>query len=183
MGFATAAAIIASQALISGSFSITRQAVQLGLAPRLDVEHTSAHEMGQIYVPQVNWALMVATVLIVIGFGSSGAVAAAYGIAVTLTKIITVLLLYIVMTERSHWPKPGAIRVTVLFLTIDAAFLGANALKILDGGWVTLAVAWALFTVMTTWRTAAVFWRSDSHELSFDRNRQRRASHAFQYPT
>ena len=109
VGVATAAAIIASQALISGSFSITRQAVQLGLAPRLDVEHTSAHEMGQIYVPQVNWALMVATVLIVIGFGSSGAVASAYGIAVTLTMIITVLLLYTVMTERWRWPKPGAI--------------------------------------------------------------------------
>jgi KUP system potassium uptake protein len=153
VGIATAAAIIASQALISGSFSITRQAVQLGLAPRLDVEHTSAHEMGQIYVPQVNWALMVSTVLIVIGFGSSGAVAAAYGIAVTLTMIITVLLLYIVMTERWHWPKPAAILVMLLFLAIDTAFFGANALKILDGGWVTLAVAWALFTVMTTWRT------------------------------
>jgi KUP system potassium uptake protein len=153
VGIATAAAIIASQALISGSFSITRQAVQLGLAPRVDVEHTSAHEMGQIYVPQVNWALMVATVLIVIGFGSSGAVAAAYGIAVTLTMIITVLLLYIVMTEQWHWPKPGAMLVMFLFLAIDAAFFGANALKILDGGWVTLAVAWALFTVMTTWRT------------------------------
>ena len=153
VGIATAAAIIASQALISGSFSITRQAVQLGLAPRLDVEHTSAREMGQIYVPQVNWALMVATVLIVIGFGSSGAVASAYGIAVTLTMIITVLLLYIVMTERWRWPKAGAILVMLLFLSIDVAFFGANALKILDGGWVTLAVAWALFTLMTTWRT------------------------------
>jgi KUP system potassium uptake protein len=153
VGISTAAAIIASQALISGSFSITRQAVQLGLAPRLDVEHTSAHEMGQIYVPQVNWALMAATVLIVIGFGSSGAVAAAYGIAVTLTMIITVLLLYIVATERWHWPKAGALPVMLLFLTIDVAFFGANSLKILDGGWVTLAVAAVLFTVMTTWRT------------------------------
>src|SRR6185436_10453415 len=90
---ATAAAIIASQALISGAFSITRQAIQLGLVPRLDVEHTSAREMGQIYVPQVNWALMFATLVIVIGFGSSTALAAAYGIAVTLTMIITVLLL------------------------------------------------------------------------------------------
>jgi KUP system potassium uptake protein len=153
VGIATAAAIIASQALISGSFSITRQAVQLGLAPRLDIEHTSAHEMGQIYVPQVNWALMVATVLIVIGFRSSGAIAAAYGIAVTLTMIITVLLLYIVMTERWHWPKAGAAALMVLFLIIDVAFFGANALKILQGGWVTLAVAWVLFTVMTTWRT------------------------------
>jgi KUP system potassium uptake protein len=150
---ATAAAIIASQALISGSFSITRQAIQLGLAPRLEVQHTSAHEMGQIYVPQVNWALMFSTVLIVIGFGSSSALAAAYGIAVTLTMLITVLLLYVVMTERWRWPKPAALGVVVFFLTIDLAFFGANALKILQGGWVTLAVALLLFTLMTTWKT------------------------------
>jgi KUP system potassium uptake protein len=153
VALATAAAIIASQALISGSFSITRQAIQLGLAPRLDVEHTSAREMGQIYVPQVNWALMFATLLIVIGFGSSGAVAAAYGIAVTLTMVITVLLLYVVMTERWQWPKPAALAVMALFLTIDLAFFGANALKLMQGGWVTLAVALLLFTVMTTWKT------------------------------
>jgi KUP system potassium uptake protein len=150
---ATAAAVIASQALISGSFSITRQAIQLGLAPRLEVEHTSAHEMGQIYVPQVNWALMCATVLIVIGFGSSTALASAYGIAVTLTMVITVLLLYVVMTERWRWPKPAAIALTALFLSIDLAFFGANALKVLQGGWVTLAVALLLFTLMTTWKT------------------------------
>jgi KUP system potassium uptake protein len=153
VGIATAAAIIASQALISGSFSITRQAIQLGLAPRLDVEHTSAREIGQIYVPQVNWALMLATVLLVIGFGSSGAMAAAYGIAVTLTMIITVLLLYTVMTERWHWPKAAAVAVMLLFLAIDVAFFGANALKIMQGGWVTLVVALILFTFMTTWRT------------------------------
>jgi KUP system potassium uptake protein len=150
---ATAAAIIASQALISGSFSITRQAVQLGLAPRLDVEHTSAHEMGQVYVPRVNWALMVATVLIVIGFGSSSAIAAAYGIAVTLTMIITVLLLYIVMTEQWKWPVPIAALIMGIFLTIDLAFFGANALKVRDGGWLPLAVAIVIFTLMTTWRT------------------------------
>ena len=153
VGIATAAAIIASQALISGSFSITRQAIQLGLVPRLDVEHTSPREIGQIYVPQVNWALMAATILIVVGFGSSGAVAAAYGIAVTLTMVITVLLLYIIMTERWSWPVPVAVAVTAGFLIIDLAFLGANALKVLQGGWVTLAVAWALFTLMTTWKT------------------------------
>ncbi len=150
---ATAAAIIASQALISGSFSITRQAIQLGLAPRLDVEHTSEREMGQIYVPQVNWALMFATLAIVVGFGSSSAVAAAYGIAVTLTMVITVLLLYVVMTERWQWPKPAALVVLVVFLTIDLAFFGANALKLLQGGWVTLVVALGIFTLMTTWKT------------------------------
>jgi KUP system potassium uptake protein len=153
VGIATAAAIIASQALISGSFSITRQAMQLGLAPRLDVEHTSAHAIGQIYVPQVNWALMIATVIIVIGFGSSSALAAAYGIAVTLTMVITVLLLYVVMTERWHWKKPAAMAVMGVFLVIDLAFFGANALKLFQGGWVTLVVAIALFTLMTTWKT------------------------------
>jgi KUP system potassium uptake protein len=153
VGLSTAAAVIASQALISGSFSITRQAIQLGLAPRLDVEHTSAREMGQIYVPQVNWALMCSTVIIVIGFGSSTALAAAYGIAVTLTMVITVLLLYVVMTERWKWPTSAAVAVMAVFLTIDLAFLGANALKILQGGWVTLAVALGLFTLMTTWKT------------------------------
>jgi KUP system potassium uptake protein len=153
VGLATAAAVIASQALISGSFSITRQAIQLGLAPRLEVEHTSAREMGQIYVPQVNWALMFATLVIVIGFGSSTALAAAYGIAVTLTMVITVLLLYVVMTERWLWPKPLAAGVMGLFLIVDLAFFGANALKVLQGGWVTLAVALVLFTLMTTWKT------------------------------
>ncbi len=153
VGIATIAAIIASQALISGSFSITRQAMQLGLAPRLDIEQTSAHEIGQIYVPQVNWALMIATVLIVIGFGSSSGLASAYGIAVTLTMVITVMLLYVVMTERWRWPKPAAVVVMSLFLVIDLAFFGANALKVFQGGWVTLAVALTAFILMTTWRT------------------------------
>ena len=153
VGIATAAAVIASQALISGSFSLTRQAIQLGYAPRLDVEHTSAREMGQIYVPQVNWALMVATLAIVIGFGSSSAIAAAYGIAVTMTMVITVLLLYVVMTERWKWPKWVALSVTAIFLAIDMAFLGANLLKILQGGWLPLAIAAFIFTLMTTWKT------------------------------
>jgi len=153
VGIAACATIIASQALISGSFSITRQAVQLGLAPRLDVQHTSAREMGQVYVPRVNWALMVATVLIVIGFQSSGAMAAAYGIAVTLTMVITVLLLYVVMTERWKWPVPVAVLVMGTFLMIDLAFFGANLLKVLQGGWLPLVVAVFLFTLMTTWRT------------------------------
>jgi KUP system potassium uptake protein len=153
VGLSTAAAIIASQALISGAFSITRQAIQLGLIPRLDVEHTSASAMGQIYVPQVNWALMVATVLIVIGFGSSGALAAAYGIAVTMTMVIDELLLYVVITERWRWPRPVAIALTAGLLVIDLSFFSANALKVLQGGWVTLAVALFLFTLMTTWKT------------------------------
>ena len=150
---ATAAAIIASQALISGAFSLTQQAIQLGYSPRLDIQHTSHHEMGQVYVPQVNWALMVSTIVIVIGFGSSTALAAAYGIAVTLTMVITALLLHVVATERWGWPPALAYAVTGVFLTIDLAFFGANALKIAHGGWLPLVIGGLLFTLLTTWKT------------------------------
>ena len=153
VGIATAAAIIASQALISGAFSLTRQAIQLGYSPRLDIDHTSAVEMGQVYVPQVNWGLMVSTILIVIGFRSSSALAAAYGIAVTMTMVITALLLHVIATERWKWPLPLALAVTGIFLSIDLAFFGANALKIAHGGWLPLVIAAVLFTFMTTWKT------------------------------
>jgi KUP system potassium uptake protein len=153
VALATAAAIIASQALISGAFSLTRQAIQLGYAPRLDVEHTSAREMGQIYVPQVNWFLAACTILIVIGFRSSGALAAAYGIAVTMTMIITALLLHVVAVERWRWPRSLAFAMTATFLVIDLAFFGANALKVLQGGWLPIFIGAALFTLMTTWKT------------------------------
>ena len=153
VAIATAAAIIASQALISGAFSLTRQAIQLGYFPRLDVEHTSHQEVGQIYVPQINWMLAIATILIVIGFRSSGALAAAYGIAVTMTMVITVMLLHIVATERWKWPLPAALAMTATFLTIDGAFFAANVLKIREGGWLPLAIGLFLFTLMTTWKT------------------------------
>jgi KUP system potassium uptake protein len=153
VGLATAAAIIASQALISGAFSLTRQAIQLGYCPRLDIEHTSSHEIGQVYVPQVNWALMISTIAIVIGFGSSTALAAAYGIAVTLTMVVTAVLLHVVATERWRWPPSVAFAVTSVFLTIDLAFFGANALKIAHGGWLPLVIGALLFTLMTTWKT------------------------------
>jgi KUP system potassium uptake protein len=153
VALATAAAIIASQALISGAFSLTRQAIQLGYAPRLDIEHTSSQEVGQVYVPQVNWALMVSTIAIVIGFKSSTALAAAYGIAVTMTMVITAVLLHIVATERWGWPRPVVFGVTAAFLTIDLAFFGANALKIAHGGWLPLVIGGVLFTLMTTWKT------------------------------
>ena len=153
VALATAAAIIASQALISGAFSLTQQAIQLGYSPRLDIEHTSHHEIGQVYVPQVNWALMLSTLLIVVGFGSSTALAAAYGIAVTLTMVITAILLQVVATERWGWHPAVAIGVTSLFLVIDLAFFGANALKITHGGWLPLVIGWLLFTLMTTWKT------------------------------
>ncbi|HYI05206.1 MAG TPA: KUP/HAK/KT family potassium transporter, partial [Reyranella sp.] len=150
---ATMAAIIASQALISGAFSLTQQAIQLGYAPRLDVEHTSSSTMGQIYVPQVNWALAICTILIVLGFRSSGALASAYGVAVTMTMVITALLLFVVMRERWGWTLPMAVGVTAVFLLIDGAFLGANLLKVIDGGWLPIVVAAIGFTLMTTWKT------------------------------
>jgi KUP system potassium uptake protein len=153
VGLATAAAIIASQALISGAFSLTRQAVQLGYCPRLDIDHTSSHEIGQIYVPQVNWALMVCTVAIVIGFGSSSGLAAAYGIAVTLTMIVTAVLLHAVAIARWQWRPPLVFAITGLFLTIDVAFFGANALKIAQGGWLPLVIGAVIFTLMITWKT------------------------------
>jgi KUP system potassium uptake protein len=152
VGLATMAAIIASQALISGAFSLTRQAIQLGYSPRLDIDHTSSQEMGQVYVPQVNWALMVATIVIVIGFQSSGALAAAYGIAISMTMVITAILLHVVATERWKWPAPVAFMLTGTFLAIDVAFLGSNLLKFLHGGWLPIALAWFLFTLMTTWK-------------------------------
>jgi KUP system potassium uptake protein len=153
VALATAAAIIASQALISGAFSLSRQAIQLGYSPRLDIDHTSSKEIGQVYVPQVNWALMISTILIVIGFGSSSALAAAYGIAVTLTMVITAVLLYVVAAERWKWPYPLVVLGTGVFLSIDLAFLGANALKIMQGGWLPLFIGVTLFTLMTTWKT------------------------------
>jgi KUP system potassium uptake protein len=153
VGLATAAAIIASQALISGAFSLTRQAIQLGFCPRLDIAHTSSEEIGQVYVPQVNWALMISTIVIVIGFESSTALAAAYGIAVTLTMVITAVLLYVVAVDRWHWPPAVAALVTGGFLVIDLAFFSANVLKIAHGGWLPLVIGWAIFTLMTTWKT------------------------------
>jgi KUP system potassium uptake protein len=153
VALATLAAIIASQALISGAFSLTRQAIQLGYSPRLDIEHTSRYEMGQVYVPQVNRFLMLSTIAIVAGFGSSAALAAAYGIAVTLTMVITAVLLSVVAIERWHWPALLVLLVTGTFLTIDLAFLGANVLKITHGGWLPLVIAGLLFTLMTTWKT------------------------------
>jgi KUP system potassium uptake protein len=153
VAIASAAAVIASQALISGAFSLTRQAIQLGYFPRLDVEHTSHHEVGQIYVPQINVMLAISTILIVMGFRSSGALAAAYGIAVTMTMVITVILLHVIATERWKWPLPAAWAMTATFLTIDVAFFGANVLKIHEGGWLPLAIAAVLFTLMTTWKT------------------------------
>ncbi len=148
----TLAAVIASQALISGAFSLTMQAAQLGLLPRTQIKHTSASEFGQIYLPAVNSMLMIGCLWIVIGFRSSDALAAAYGIAVTATMAITTIIFYVVARERWHWSRWTASGVCGMFLVMDLAFLVANATKIPDGGWLPIVIGIAIFTVMTTWK-------------------------------
>jgi KUP system potassium uptake protein len=148
----TAATIIASQAVITGVFSLTMQAVQLGYWPRLEVRHTSPQEYGQIYVPPMNWLLMFGTVVLVVAFGSSSALAAAYGVAIVCTMLVTTILLYVVLPERWGWPPWLAALVVSVFLVAELAFFAANVVKIHEGGWVSLAVAALVYVVMTTWR-------------------------------
>jgi KUP system potassium uptake protein len=149
---ATLAAIVASQALISGAFSLTQQAVQLGFVPRVNILHTSEQEAGQIYIPEVNKALAVGCVLIVLGFRTASNLAAAYGIAVTGTMAITTLLFYVVARHRWQWPLWRAGALAALFLGVDLAFFGANVIKIEQGGWVPLAIGVGIFVLMTTWK-------------------------------
>lgn len=150
---ATAATIVASQAVISGSFSITSQAVQLGFSPRLSVSHTSAREMGQIYVPAINWVLMFSCIGLVIGFGSSSNLAAAYGFSVTTDMVITTFLFFFVLIDRFQWSSWKAFLLCGGFLVFDLAFFGANFAKILHGGWFPLLVALIVFSLMSTWKT------------------------------
>ncbi|MGN6515822.1 MAG: potassium transporter Kup [Rhizomicrobium sp.] len=149
---ATVATIIASQAVISGVFSISQQAVQLGQLPRMEVRHTSATEQGQIYVPRINALLGVGVVLIVLIFKSSDALASAYGIAVTGVMVISTFLVAVVAARKWHWPLPLVLAVFGVLGLIDLTFLCANTLKIVQGGWLPLAVAAAVFVVMDTWR-------------------------------
>jgi KUP system potassium uptake protein len=152
VALSTVATVIASQALISGAFSLARQALMLGYLPRVSVEHTSASHIGQIYVPTINWLLMLATLALVFGFKSSSALAAAYGVAVTLNMMITTLLAYVVARRKWKWGLPAAVAVTVIFLVPEATFASSNLAKIVDGGWFPLAVGGILFTIFTTWR-------------------------------
>jgi KUP system potassium uptake protein len=147
-----AAAVIASQAVITGAFSLTRQATMLGFWPRVEVQHTSAREIGQIYVPTINWMLMIATIALVLGFRTSSNLAAAYGIAVTTTMVITTLLAYVVARYQWGWGALPALALTAVFVTIDLGFFGANALKIAHGGWFPLLMGGAIFVLMTTWK-------------------------------
>jgi KUP system potassium uptake protein len=153
VGLATLATVIASQALISGVFSLTHQAIQLGFTPRMEVRHTSAAAHGQVYLPLVNWVLLAACVGLVWGFGSSANLAGAYGIAVTATMLITSILIGVFATEHWQWSRRKVVGVIGAFLLIDLAFLGGNLIKIPHGGWFTLVAAALVFYVMTTWRT------------------------------
>jgi KUP system potassium uptake protein len=148
---ATLAAITASQALISGAFSLTQQAVQLGYSPRVNIIHTSKTETGQIYIPEVNRGLMIMCVLVVLGFGSVDALGAAYGIALAITMTITTVLFYELTRSQWNWSLRKAGAFVAFFLIIDLAFMGANLLKLIRGGWVPIAVALAVFALMTTW--------------------------------
>ena len=149
----TLATVIASQAVISGAFSLTRQAVQLGYLPRVDIEHTSETESGQIYIPGLNRVLMIACIGLVIGFGSSSRLAAAYGVAVTTDMVFTTILFAVVARDRWRWSLPAVVAMAAAFLVVDLGFWGASLLKIPSGGWFPLLIAGAVFTVMTTWNS------------------------------
>jgi len=149
---ATAATIIASQAVISGAFSLTRQAVQLGYLPRIKIVHTSARHIGQIYVPSINWLIMASTIALVLGFGSSSKLAAAYGVAVTSTMLISTVLFYVIAREKWKWNKLGIGMFAAFFLIIDISFFLANLSKLLHGAWFPLVIGALFFIVMITWK-------------------------------
>jgi len=153
LALATAAAVIASQALISGAFSITQQSIQLGYCPRMSIIHTSETEHGQIYIPEVNRALMIGCLTVVVGFRSTSALGAAYGIAVTGSMAISTILFSTLARTSWNWSWARVIGLATLFLIVDLSFFGSNALKIVHGGWVPLAIAISVFTLMTTWNT------------------------------
>jgi KUP system potassium uptake protein len=149
---ATAAAIIASQAVISGAFSLTRAAIQMGYCPRLTIMHTSERAIGQIYIPFINWMLLAAIIGLVVGFRNSDNLAGAYGIAVTMAMLIDSILIFVVMRRLWNWPVPIAILIATPLLLIDLTFLASNALKIPEGGWFPLLIGGVVFTLLTTWK-------------------------------
>ena len=167
---ATLATVIASQAVITGAFSVSRQALQLGYLPRMHIQHTSESEQGQVYMPRVNWGLMIAVMALVIGFQSSGNLAAAYGIAVTGDMVITTLLAAVVFREIWRWSKLKTGLLIALFLVVDLAFFGANVLKIPDGGWVPLVIGVIIFVLMLTWKNGRtlVYGRLKSESMAIE---------------
>ncbi|MGC1271115.1 MAG: potassium transporter Kup [Croceibacterium sp.] len=160
------ATIIASQAVISGAFSLTQQAIQLGFMPRMEIKHTSADAAGQIYIPAVNWGLMVMVLLLVLFFRSSSNLAAAYGIAVTGAMLIDTLLMAAVLISLWNWPLWRALPLVAAFIVVDMAYLGANLIKVPDGGWVPLLIGFAIFTLLTTWSRGRALMRANMAEGS-----------------
>ncbi len=178
----TLATVIASQAVISGAFSLTRQAIQLGYTPRMRILHTSGDEMGQIYIPAVNWLLMLAVFILVLGFKSSTALASAYGLAVTGTMITTTILAFIVIKELWHWNQATSTAFLSVFLTFDILYFLANSIKIPEGGWLPLTVGAVLFLIITTWingRQLLVRY-VDDRRVMFEELEQRIHSHHLQ---
>ncbi|HUU72840.1 MAG TPA: potassium transporter Kup [Burkholderiales bacterium] len=151
IGLATMATVIASQAVISGTYSLTRQAIQLGYCPRMDIFHTSESEIGQIYMPWINWSLLVAVILLILGFGSSSNLASAYGVAVTGMMAIDTILAFVVVTTLWKWSKWIAAPLAIAFLCIDLMFFSANSVKLVHGGWFPILIAVVLFVLFTTW--------------------------------
>ncbi len=166
IALATMATIIASQALISGAFSLTRQATMLGVLPRARIQHTSAVQIGQIYVPTANWLLMLSTVALVMSFASSTNLAAAYGVAVSLTMVITTVLAYGVARDVWGWRPPAAAALTAIFLCIDLAFLLVNLTKVTHGGWFPLFLGGLVFALMTTWKKGRALLASRIREAT-----------------
>ncbi|RWI09044.1 potassium transporter Kup [Mesorhizobium sp.] len=167
---ATAATVIASQAVISGAFSLTRQAVQLNMLPRLEILHTSERQSGQIYMPRVNMLLALVVMLLVVGFGESSKLASAYGISVTGNMLVTNILLYVVMTRIWKWPLGVAIALMAVFVFIDTGFFAANIVKVFEGGWASLAIAAVIVMTMWTWirGTRYLFDKTRRNEIPLD---------------
>ena len=167
---ATLSTVIASQAVITGAFSVSRQALQLGYLPRMHIQHTSESEQGQVYMPRVNWGLMLATMVLVVGFGSSSKLAAAYGIAVTGDMVITTLLAAVVFREIWRWSALKTYSLIALFLIIDVTFFSANLLKVPDGGWVPLLIGSIIFVLMLTWKNgrSIVYKRLKSEAMDLE---------------
>ncbi|TRD00771.1 potassium transporter Kup [Mesorhizobium sp. WSM4303] len=170
VGLATAATVIASQAVISGAFSLTRQAVQLNLLPRIEVQHTSEMQLGQIYMPRVNLLIALGVMLLVVGFGSSSSLASAYGISVTGEMLMTTILLFVVMRKLWKWQLALALGLALLFGTIDSGFFLANVVKIVEGGWVSITVACLMGLIMSTWirGTRYLFDKTRRNEIPLD---------------
>jgi len=167
---ATAATVIASQAVISGAFSLTRQAVQLNLLPRFAIHHTSDKRSGQIYLPRINLLLALTVMFLVVWFGESSQLAAAYGISVTGNMLMTTILLFVVMIRIWRWPLPAAVGLTLLFIVIDVGFFSANIVKVPEGGWASLAVALSVIVVMSTWVRGSrqLFEKTRRNEIPLD---------------